>query len=152
MTAAPPAPSSPASPPIEVAFPDLARSAAGNSGIGYVWTFAPSRPGPHLLLQALTHGNEVCGAIALDRLLRSSPLYQLGPQTPPTLLLQGEFDGHGTTDAERVYIRLNRQNVPVQLARYWGEGHNFMMAASIRDRVHRAIAWYGDHLGVKPGH
>ena len=28
-----------------------------------------SAPGPHVLLQALTHGNEVCGAIALDWLL-----------------------------------------------------------------------------------
>lgn len=65
----PPAPSLPASPPIEVAFPDLARHAPGNSGIRYVWTFAASRPGPHLVIQALTHGNEVCGAIALDRLL-----------------------------------------------------------------------------------
>ena len=71
-TASPPAPSPPASPPIEVAFPDLARYAAGNGGIGYVWTFAASQPGPHLLLQALTHGNEVCGAIALDRLLREA--------------------------------------------------------------------------------
>lgn len=66
----PPAPLPPASPPIEVAFPDLARHASGNGGARYVWTFAASRPGPHLVIQALTHGNEVCGAIALDRLLR----------------------------------------------------------------------------------
>ena len=59
-------------PPIEVAFPDLGRYAAGNSGIRYVWTFEASRPGPHVLIQALTHGNEVCGAIALDRLLRDA--------------------------------------------------------------------------------
>jgi predicted deacylase len=56
-------------PPIEVSFPDLARWAAGNSGAPYVWTFASNRAGPHVLLQALTHGNEVCGAIALDWLL-----------------------------------------------------------------------------------
>ena len=56
-------------PPIEVAFPDLARHAAGNTGIPYAWTFESGRSGPHLLVQALTHGNEVCGAIALDRLL-----------------------------------------------------------------------------------
>ena len=60
----------PASPPaIEVAFPDLSRWAAGNAGIPYAWTFASERVGPHVLLQALTHGNEVCGAIALDWLL-----------------------------------------------------------------------------------
>ena len=57
------------SPPIEVAFPDLSRWAAGNAGIPYVFTFAAERAGPHVLLQALTHGNEVCGAIALDWLL-----------------------------------------------------------------------------------
>jgi predicted deacylase len=56
-------------PPIEVDFPDLSRWAAGNAGIPYVWTFAARRAGPHVLLQALTHGNEVCGAIALDWLL-----------------------------------------------------------------------------------
>ena len=64
-----PAPA-PAPPRIEVAFPDLGRHAAGNAGLRYVWTFAATRPGPHLLVQALTHGNEVCGAIAVDRLLR----------------------------------------------------------------------------------
>jgi predicted deacylase len=56
-------------PEIEVPFPDLARWAAGNTGIDYAWTFASDKVGPHVLLQALTHGNEVCGAIALDWLL-----------------------------------------------------------------------------------
>jgi predicted deacylase len=57
-------------PPIEIAFPDLAYHAAGNAGTPYVWTFASRHSGPHVLVQALTHGNEVCGAIALDWLLR----------------------------------------------------------------------------------
>jgi predicted deacylase len=56
-------------PPIEVDFPDLSRWAAGNAGIPYTWTYTGDRGGPHVLLQALTHGNEVCGAIALDWLL-----------------------------------------------------------------------------------
>ena len=59
------------SPAIEVSFPDLGRWAAGNSHIPYVWTFAGERAGPHVLVQALTHGNEVCGAIALDWLLET---------------------------------------------------------------------------------
>jgi len=57
-------------PPIEVDFPDLSHHAEGNTGVPYAWTFSAGRPGPRLLLQALTHGNEVCGAIALDQLLR----------------------------------------------------------------------------------
>jgi len=59
----------PGAPPIEVDFPNLDRWAAGNTDLPYVWTFAAERPGPHVVLQALTHGNEVCGAIALDWLL-----------------------------------------------------------------------------------
>jgi predicted deacylase len=55
--------------PIEVAFPDLERWSAGNTGIPYVWRYASERPGPNIVVQALTHGNEVCGAIALDWLL-----------------------------------------------------------------------------------
>jgi predicted deacylase len=59
-------------PPIDLPFPPLERWAAGNSGIAHTWTFVSERPGPHVLLQALTHGNEVCGAIALDWLLREA--------------------------------------------------------------------------------
>jgi predicted deacylase len=56
-------------PSIDVAFPDLARWERGNAGVPYVWRYAASAPGPHVVVQALTHGNEVCGAIAVDRLL-----------------------------------------------------------------------------------
>ncbi len=56
-------------PPIEVAFPRLDAYANGNSGIPYVWRYESGRPGPEVVVQALTHGNEVCGAIALDWLL-----------------------------------------------------------------------------------
>ena len=62
----------PSVPPIEVPFPALTTHADGNRGIPYAWTFAGRGPGPHVLLQALTHGNEVCGAIALDWLLRET--------------------------------------------------------------------------------
>lgn len=55
--------------PIEVAFPDISRHAAGNAGLPYAWTFDSGVPGPHVMLNALTHGNEVCGAIAVGELL-----------------------------------------------------------------------------------
>ena len=54
---------------IDVPFPDIARWAAGNTGVPYVWRFVGEGPGPHVTIQALTHGNEVCGAIAIDELL-----------------------------------------------------------------------------------
>ncbi|MEO8740159.1 MAG: M14 family metallopeptidase [Casimicrobiaceae bacterium] len=62
----------PAAPSIEVAFPDIALHREGNTDLPWVWSFGSERPGPHVLIQALTHGNEVCGAIALDRLLRDA--------------------------------------------------------------------------------
>lgn len=65
-------------PAIEVGFPDLARWADGGTGIPYVTTFAGPAPGPHVVLQALTHGNEVCGAIALDWLLSTGVRPQRG--------------------------------------------------------------------------
>ena len=55
---------------IEVRFPDIERWASGNAGVPYVWTFDAGVPGPHAIVQALTHGNEVCGAIAVDWALR----------------------------------------------------------------------------------
>lgn len=55
--------------PVELQPPDLTRYAAGNSGIPYVMRFRAEAPGPHVVLNALMHGNEICGAVALDRLL-----------------------------------------------------------------------------------
>ena len=54
---------------IDVPFPDISRWAEGNAGLPYVWRHAGARAGPRVTIQALTHGNEVCGAIALDWLL-----------------------------------------------------------------------------------
>jgi len=64
-------PTPPAVPAVDVALPDLSRWAAGNAGVPYVWRFGDDGATPRVLVQALTHGNEVCGAIALDWLLRS---------------------------------------------------------------------------------
>jgi len=57
--------------PVEVTAPDIEPYRAGNTGIEYVHSFTAGEPGPHVLVTALTHGNEICGAIALDRLLRA---------------------------------------------------------------------------------
>jgi len=56
--------------PIEVEFPDLSEHRPGNTGIPYAYRFDSGVPGPHVMINALTHGNEVCGAIVVDALLR----------------------------------------------------------------------------------
>ncbi|KWR89194.1 M14 family metallopeptidase [Cupriavidus sp. IDO] len=55
--------------PVEVEFPDIRPYAAGNGDIPYLFTFDSGLPGPHVMINALTHGNEVCGAIAVKGLL-----------------------------------------------------------------------------------
>ena len=60
-------------PPFEVRItaPDLEPWLAGNTGIAGFTTFDSGAPGPHVALLALTHGNEIAGAIVLDRLMRA---------------------------------------------------------------------------------
>ncbi len=56
--------------PVELSPPDIAPWRAGNTGVDYVHVLDSGRPGSTVMVQALTHGNEFCGAIALDWLLR----------------------------------------------------------------------------------
>ncbi len=63
---------------VELTAPDIEPYRAGNTGIDYVTTFDSGVAGPHVLVTALTHGNEICGAIALDRLFRAGLQPQQG--------------------------------------------------------------------------
>ena len=56
-------------PPIELQAPDISRWKDGGTGVDWVHAFDSGQPGPNVMVQALTHGNEICGAIALDWLL-----------------------------------------------------------------------------------
>ncbi len=64
--------------PIEIQPPDITRHRHGNTGVDYVHVFDSGQPGPSVMVQALTHGNEYCGAIALDTLLRGALRPQAG--------------------------------------------------------------------------
>jgi predicted deacylase len=54
---------------VEIAAPDLGAHRHGNTGIAGVTTLESGTPGPHVVITALVHGNELCGAWALLRLL-----------------------------------------------------------------------------------
>ena len=56
--------------PVELTAPDISKYRQGNTGIDYVTTQDSGLPGAHVMLSAVVHGNEVCGAHALDYLLR----------------------------------------------------------------------------------
>ena len=67
MAGAPPSLHRPA---LELTAPDIAALCAGNTAIDHVTSFDGDAPGPHVLINALCHGNELCGIIAVERLLR----------------------------------------------------------------------------------
>ena len=52
-------------PVVELEPCDIGAYRAGNTGVDFVTTFDSGRPGPHVMVNALTHGNEVSGAHAL---------------------------------------------------------------------------------------
>ena len=55
---------------VELTAPDISPYRQSNTGTEYVHTLDSGVPGPHVMVNALTHGNEICGAIVVDRLLR----------------------------------------------------------------------------------
>jgi predicted deacylase len=57
--------------PVQIQPPDIAAYRNGNTGVDFVHVLDSGRSGPNVMLQALTHGNEYCGAIALDALFRA---------------------------------------------------------------------------------
>lgn len=56
-------------PAIEVMPRDLSAYRLGNVGVDFVHRFDSGLPGPHVLVNALTHGNEFCGMVAACHLL-----------------------------------------------------------------------------------
>lgn len=56
---------------VNLAAPDIRRWLPGNSGVPGVWSFDSGMAGPHVAILGIVHGNEIAGAIVLDRLLRA---------------------------------------------------------------------------------
>ncbi len=54
---------------VELERPDISAYKKGNTGIPYIWRFESGTPGTNVMISAIVHGNEPCGAIALDRLM-----------------------------------------------------------------------------------
>ena len=56
--------------PVNIEAPDISPYRRGNTEIDYITTLDSGKSGPHVMLSAIVHGNELCGAIALDYLMR----------------------------------------------------------------------------------
>lgn len=60
----------PADHSVDLIGPDISGYAKGTGDIDYVHTYDSGVAGPHVAISALVHGNEPCGAVAVDRLLK----------------------------------------------------------------------------------
>lgn len=80
--------------PVNIPVPDIRRWVAGNCGIPGAWSFAAQLPGPHVAITALIHGNEIAGALVLDRLLRAG----LRPSRGRLSLVFGNLDAFARFD------------------------------------------------------
>ena len=58
-------------PPIEFAFPELRTMGEGRRALHPC--LESGKPGPTVMVTALTHGNEVSGAVVVDALLAEGP-------------------------------------------------------------------------------
>lgn len=80
---------------VGLALPDMRPWLGGNALPG-VWSFAAEAPGPHVAVVAATHGNEIAGAVMLDRWLRAG----LRPARGRLSLVFANLDALGRFDPE----------------------------------------------------
>jgi predicted deacylase len=91
--------------------PDITAWRAGNSGTEGIWQFDSGEPGRHVMISALVHGNELCGAWALKGLLEAGVRPQRGALTLALCNLAAFdcFDALDHDTARFVDEDLNRQ-------------------------------------------
>lgn len=100
----------PALPPLEVKPRDLSGLRRGNTGVDYVHRFIAREPGPHVVLNALIHGNEFCGMTALTWLLEQRVRPVRGTLTLcfANVAAYERFDPQRPLDSRFVHRDLNR--------------------------------------------
>jgi predicted deacylase len=89
---------------------DLAAYRVGNVGIPYVHRFESGRPGPHVLINALTHGNEFCGMVAATDLLDRGVRPRIGTLTVSFANVEAyaSFDRSKPFESRQLVHNLNR--------------------------------------------
>lgn len=83
--------------PIEIKAPDISAFSPGNTGIPYAYTHDSGVTGPHVMINALTHGNEYCGAMAVKELLE----LKLRPRRGKLTLSFANYQAYQNFDPEQ---------------------------------------------------
>ena len=118
--------------------PDLGAWREGNEEAQGIWHFDSGLPGRHVMLSALVHGNEVCGAWALKGLLEAEVRPQHGRLTLAFCNLEAfdRFDPAHPEVSRFVDEDLNRQWTDARIN--VGDSSERRRAAQLRPYVARA--------------
>lgn len=89
---------------------DLSAYRVGNTGIDYVHRFDSGAPGPHVMINALTHGNEFCGMVAACHLLDTGVRPKIGTLTVSfaNVAAYETFDPEDPFTSRQITHNLNR--------------------------------------------
>lgn len=103
--------------PVHLSAPDIRGWITGNTGVPGFTTRDSGIAGPHVALLAIMHGNEIAGAIVLDRLLRSGLVPTHGRLTFGfgNLVAYERFDPRQPTTSRFVDEDMNRLWDPTML-------------------------------------
>jgi len=98
--------------------PELGAWRAGNTGTEGVWHFDSGIAGPCVMVSALVHGNELCGAWALTEMLEAGVKPERGALTLAFCNLEAfdSFDANHHDASRFVDEDLNRQWLPERIA------------------------------------
>lgn len=96
--------------PFELLPRDLSAWRVGNTGVDYVHRFDSGKPGPQVLINALTHGNEFCGMVAALHLLESGVRPRIGALTVSfaNVAAYESFDPARPFESRQLVHNLNR--------------------------------------------
>ncbi len=131
-----------APPKLEVVPRDLSAYRQGNVGVDYVHRFESGKPGPHVVINALTHGNEICGMVAATHLLDSAVRPKIGTLTVSFSNVEAyeTFDTDKPFDSRQIVHNMNRIWSPE-----WLDGHEDSPELR-RIRTLRPVMLAADHI------
>jgi len=124
----------PALRPFELDCPDLTAERVGNTGTPGVWHFDSGAPGKQVMICALTHGNELCGAWAVKGLLASG----LRPRRGSLTLAFCNLDAFDRFDKDNY---LPSRLVDEDLNRVWSDDKLADDSTQARRRAAELLPW-----------
>jgi predicted deacylase len=129
-------------PTIEVMPRDLSAYRLGNVGVDFVHRFDSGVPGPHVLINALTHGNEFCGMVAACHLLDTGvrPLRGTLTVSFANVAAYETFDPARPFDSRQITHNFNRI-----WSEEWLDGTQDSVELR-RARAMRAVVAQADHI------